>query len=69
MAAWEDGGFRGEQPGHSHSHSRTAGTFFAGLSSSMQRCHVGNINAAKSADTRQRRIGKAVALFRDGRQR
>jgi uncharacterized protein YdeI (YjbR/CyaY-like superfamily) len=43
--------------------------FFATLSNSMQRYHVDNINAAKSADTRQRRIDKAVALFRDGKQR
>ncbi len=46
-----------------------AGAFFAGLSNSMQRYHVGNINAARSADTRQRRIGKAIALFLDGKQR
>jgi hypothetical protein len=46
-----------------------ARTFFGKLSNSMQRYHIDNINAAKSADTRQRRIDKAVALFRDGRQR
>ena len=46
-----------------------AAAFFAGLSSSMQRYHVSNVSAAKGADTRQRRIGKAIALFRDGRQR
>ncbi|MGE5134911.1 MAG: YdeI/OmpD-associated family protein [Gemmatimonadota bacterium] len=46
-----------------------AGAFFAALSNSMQRYHVGNITAAKSADTRQRRINKAIALFRDGKQR
>ncbi len=46
-----------------------AGAFFAALSNSVQRFHVGNITAAKSADTRQRRIGKAIALFRDGKQR
>lgn len=43
--------------------------FFERLSNSMQRYHVDNINAAKSADTRQRRIDKAIALFLDGRQR
>jgi GrpB-like predicted nucleotidyltransferase (UPF0157 family) len=43
--------------------------FFEKLSNSMQRYHVDNINAAKSADTRQRRIDKAVALFLDGKQR
>ena len=46
-----------------------ASAFFGKLSNSMQRYHVDNITAAKSADTRQRRIGKAVALFRAGKQR
>jgi hypothetical protein len=46
-----------------------AGAFFEKLSNSMQRYHVDNINAAKSADTRQRRIDKAIALFLDGKQR
>jgi hypothetical protein len=46
-----------------------AGAFFGKLSNSMQRYHVDNVNAAKSADTRQRRIDKAVALFLDGKQR
>jgi hypothetical protein len=36
---------------------------------SMQRYHVDTITAAKSADTRQRRIDKAIALFLDGKQR
>jgi hypothetical protein len=27
------------------------------------------VDAAKSAETRQRRIGKTITLFRDGRQR
>jgi uncharacterized protein YdeI (YjbR/CyaY-like superfamily) len=39
------------------------------LSNSMRRYHVDNINGAKSADTRQRRIDKAIALFLDGKQR
>jgi hypothetical protein len=43
--------------------------FFEKLSNSLQRYHVDSINGAKSADTRQRRIEKAVALFRDGKQR
>jgi hypothetical protein len=30
---------------------------------------VDNINAAKSAETLERRIEKAIALFRDGEQR
>jgi Bacteriocin-protection, YdeI or OmpD-Associated/Domain of unknown function (DUF1905) len=46
-----------------------ARAFFDKLSNSMQRYHVDNINAAKSADTRQRRVDKAVALFLDGKQR
>ncbi|HEY1324910.1 MAG TPA: YdeI/OmpD-associated family protein, partial [Streptosporangiaceae bacterium] len=46
-----------------------AGAFFRKLSNSLQRYHVDNINAAKSPETRQRRIDKAVALFLDGKQR
>jgi hypothetical protein len=45
-----------------------ASAFFGKLSYSMQRYYVGNITAAKSAD-RQRRIDKAIALFRTGKQR
>jgi uncharacterized protein YdeI (YjbR/CyaY-like superfamily) len=43
--------------------------FFEKLSNSLQRYHVDNVNAAKSIETRQRRIEKAIALFRDGKQR
>jgi hypothetical protein len=46
-----------------------AGAFFGKLSNSMQRYHVDNINAAKSPETRQRRIDKTIALFVDGKQR
>jgi uncharacterized protein YdeI (YjbR/CyaY-like superfamily) len=46
-----------------------AGAFFGKLSNSMQRYHVDNIDGAKSADTRQRRIDKAITLFLDGKQR
>jgi hypothetical protein len=46
----------------------TAG-FFEGLSNSLQRYHVDNVNGAKTPETRQRRIEKAVALFREGKQR
>jgi hypothetical protein len=46
-----------------------AGAFFAGLSNSLRRYHVDNVTAAKSADTRQRRVEKAITLFRDGKQR
>ena len=34
---------------------------------SMHRYHVDNVNAAESAETRQRRIGKAIALLVDGK--
>ena len=43
--------------------------FFDGLSNSLQRYHVDTINAAKSPQTRQRRIAKSVSLFLAGRQR
>jgi hypothetical protein len=43
--------------------------FFEKLPNSLQRYHVDNVNGAKTAETRQRRIEKAVALFRDGKQR
>ena len=46
-----------------------ASAFFGKLSNSLQRYHVDNINAAKSPETRQRRIDKAVALFLDGKSR
>ncbi len=46
-----------------------ASAFFGKLSNSLQRYHIDNVTAAKSADTRQRRIDKAVALFRAGKQR
>ena len=46
-----------------------ARAFFEMLSNSMQRYHVDNINAAKSADTRQRRMDKGHRLFLDGKQR
>jgi hypothetical protein len=46
-----------------------AGAFFAKLPNSLQRYHADNINAAKTAETRQRRVDKAVSLFRQGKQR
>lgn len=46
-----------------------ASVFFGKLSNSMQRYHIDNITAAKSAATRQRRIDNAIALFRSGKQR
>ena len=46
-----------------------AGTFFAGLSNSLQRYHVEQVTAAKTPETRSRRIEKALALFREGKKR
>jgi len=46
-----------------------AGAFFAALPNSLQRYHVDNITEAKTAETRQRRIEKAVSLFREGKKR
>ncbi|SEO97596.1 YdeI/OmpD-associated family protein [Trujillonella endophytica] len=46
-----------------------AGAFFATLSTSLQRYHCDTVAGAKSPETRQRRIDKALALFREGRQR
>jgi hypothetical protein len=43
--------------------------FFAKLSNSLQRYHIDNVDAAKTAETRQRRIEKVVSLFRNGQQR
>ncbi|HEY0933431.1 MAG TPA: YdeI/OmpD-associated family protein [Trebonia sp.] len=46
-----------------------AGAFFARLSPSLRRYHADNVTAAKTAETRQRRVEKAVALFQQGRPR
>jgi hypothetical protein len=43
--------------------------FFAQLPNSLRRYHVDSINGAKTTETRQRRIDKAISLFRDGKQR
>lgn len=43
--------------------------FFDGLPNSLQRYHVDNVNAAKTPETRQRRIDKAVNLFLEGKRR
>ena len=43
--------------------------FFAALAPSLQRYHVDNIEGAKTPETRQRRIDKAVALFAEGKPR
>jgi antitoxin component of MazEF toxin-antitoxin module len=46
-----------------------AEAFFAKLPGSLQRYHVDNINGAKTPETRQRRVDKAVSLFAQGKQR
>lgn len=43
--------------------------FFDSFSNSLQRYHCDQVNAAKSEETRQRRIEKAVGLFREGKKR
>lgn len=40
-----------------------AAEFFGGLSNSLQRYHIGNIEGAKAAETRARRVDKAIELF------
>jgi len=49
----------------------SAGTeeFFAALSNSLQRYHIDQITSAKSDETRQRRIDKAIELFLEGKKR
>ena len=44
-------------------------SFFAGLSNSLQRYHIDQITSAKTDETRQRRIDKAIGLFVDGKNR
>ncbi len=46
-----------------------AASFFAGLSNSLQRYHVGLVEGAKTQETRDRRIAKAVGLFLAGEKR
>jgi hypothetical protein len=43
--------------------------FFDGLSFSQKRWYVSGIEEAKQAETRQRRITKAIAMLREGRTR
>jgi len=49
--------------------AKGAEAFFAGLAPSLQRYHVDNIEGAKTAETRQRRIDKAIDLFLAGKSR
>ena len=46
-----------------------AQAFFDALSNSLQRFHVDTIDAAKTDETRLRRVQKAVTLFREGKKR
>jgi len=43
--------------------------FFDGLSNSLQRIHCDLVTGAKAAETRARRIDRAVGLFVQGKQR
>lgn len=43
--------------------------FFAALSNSLQRYHIDQVTSAKTDETRQRRIDKAIGLFLEGRKR
>jgi hypothetical protein len=43
--------------------------FFNSLSNSLQRYHCDLINGAKTEETRQRRIDKAISLFKKGKKR
>jgi antitoxin component of MazEF toxin-antitoxin module len=43
--------------------------FFDALANSIQRFHIDNVNGTKNAETRQRRIDKAVELFLAGKKR
>lgn len=46
-----------------------AGAFFAALSNSLQRYHVDAVTSARTQETRERRIAKALTLFRSGQKR
>jgi uncharacterized protein YdeI (YjbR/CyaY-like superfamily) len=46
-----------------------ARAFFDGLSNSNKKWHVLSVEGARTAETRQRRIEKSVAMLRDGRAR
>lgn len=50
-------------------HDERARAFFGTLSNSLQRYHADNVHAAKTEETRHRRVQKALALFREGKKR
>jgi hypothetical protein len=43
--------------------------FFDSLPNSLQRLHADSVAEAKTPETRERRIAKAVALFKEGKRR
>jgi hypothetical protein len=49
--------------------NEAARAFFVTLSNSLQRCHILNITGAKTAETRQRRIDKAIGILVARKQR
>ena len=49
--------------------NEAARAFFDTLSNSIQRFHIDQINGAKTAETRQRRIDKSIGMFLEGRKR
>lgn len=49
--------------------NESARAFFETLSNSLQRFHIDNINGAKTAETRQRRVVKSISLFLEGKKR
>jgi len=60
-----------EVPGDLGAAMASAGVrpFFDGLSNSLQRMHIDLVNGAKTPETRERRIEKAVGLFLEGKPR
>ena len=46
-----------------------ARVFFGALPNSLQRYHADHVRAAKTQETRRRRVQKALALFREGKKR
>jgi uncharacterized protein YdeI (YjbR/CyaY-like superfamily) len=46
-----------------------AAAFFEGLSNSLKRYHVDQVTGAKTVETRERRVAKAVETFLAGKPR
>ena len=47
----------------------TASAFFDSLTYSQKKWYVGPIEQAKAAETRERRVAKAIGMLREGRKR